>query len=36
MDSPSNVKNDRHRIPSDWSDQENFWNGKAYDKSTGP
>ena len=24
MDSPSNVKNDRHPIPSDWSDQENF------------
>ena len=36
MDSPSNVKNDRHPIPSDWSDQENFWNGKAYEKSTGP
>ena len=35
MDSPSDVKNDRHPI-SDWSDQENFWNGKAYKKSTGP
>ena len=36
MDSPSNVKSDRHPIPSDWSDQEHFWNGKAYEKSTGP
>ena len=31
--SPSN---DRHPIPLDWSDQEKFWNGKAYEKSTGP
>ena len=36
MDSPSNVKSDKHPIPSDWSNQENFWNGKAYEKSTGP
>ena len=36
MDSPPNVENDRHPIPSDWSNQENLWNGKAYEKSTGP
>ena len=36
MDSPSNAKNDRHPKPSDWSNQENFWNGKAYEKSTVP
>ena len=36
MDSPSDVKNDKIPIPSDWSDQDNFWNGKAYEKSTGP
>ena len=35
-DSPSNVKNDKHPIPSDWSDQENVWYGKANEKSTGP
>ena len=28
VDSPSNVK-DTHQIPSDWSNQENFWNGKT-------
>ena len=33
MDNLSNVENDRHPIPSDWSDQEDFWNGKAYEKS---
>ena len=32
----SDVKNDRHPIPSDLSNQENFWNGKAYEKSTVP
>ena len=32
-DNPSNVENDRHPIPSDWSNQEDFWNGKAYEKS---
>ena len=31
-DSPSNVKNDRHPILSDWSDQEDFWNGKVSEK----
>ena len=36
MDSPSNVENDRYSIPSDWSNEENFWNGKAHGKSTGP
>ena len=35
-DSLSNVKNDKNPIPSDLSNQENFWNGKAYEKSTGP
>ena len=35
-DSP-NKNNDRddrqeHPLPSDWSEQENFWNGKTYDK----
>ena len=30
------IVNDRHQIPSDWSNQENFWNGKAYEKSTVP
>ena len=29
MNSQSNGKNGRHPIPSDWSNQENFWNGKA-------
>ena len=28
-DSPSNVENNRHLIPSDCSDQEEFWNGKV-------
>ena len=32
MDSPSNVENNRHPVPSDWSDQEDFWNGKVYEK----
>ena len=36
MDSPCNVKNDKHPIPSDWNNQENFWNDKAYEKSTIP
>ena len=31
-DSLSNVENNRHPIPSDWSDQENFWNGKVSEK----
>ena len=31
-DNPSNVENDRHPIPSNWSNQEDFWNGKAYEK----
>ena len=29
-DSPPNEENRRHPIPSDWSDQEDFWNGKAF------
>ena len=33
MDSPLHVENEKHPLPSDWSDQENFWNGKAYEKS---
>ena len=28
-DSPSNVETDRHPIPSNWSDQKAFWNGKV-------
>ena len=28
-DSPSIVENNKHPIPSDWSNQENFWNSKA-------
>ena len=32
----SNVKNGRHPIPSDWSNQEDFWNGKAYERSAVP
>ena len=32
-DSPSNVENNRHPIPSDWSIKEDFWNGKAFEKS---
>ena len=32
MDSASNVENNRHPIPSDWSDQEDCWNGEAYEK----
>ena len=31
-DSPSNMENNRHPIPLDWSHQEDFWNGKAYEK----
>ena len=34
--SPSIAENNKYLIPSDWSNQENFWNGKAYEKSTGP
>ena len=31
---PSNKnQNNKHPLPSDWSDQENFWNGKEYEKS---
>ena len=35
MDSPSNNndQNDKHPLPLDWSNQENFWNGKEYEKS---
>ena len=33
--SPSDVKKEKHPI-SYWSDQEFFWNGKPYEKSTGP
>ena len=33
-DSPSNKdQNDKHPLPSDWSDQETFWKGKEYEKS---
>ena len=33
MDSPSNKdQNYKHPLPSDWSDQENFWNGEEYEK----
>ena len=35
-DSTPNVENDKHPLPSDWSDQENFWNGKTYEKSRTP
>ena len=31
-DSLSNVENNRHPIPSDWSDQEEFWDGKVSKK----
>ena len=31
-DSPPNVENDKYSIPSDWSDQEEFWNGKPSKK----
>ena len=31
-DSPSNVENYRHPIPSNWSNQEDFWNGKVSEK----
>ena len=34
MDNPSNNdQNDKHPLPLDWSNQENFWNGKEYEKS---
>ena len=34
MDSPSNNdQNDKHPLPSDWSNQESFWNGNEYEKS---
>ena len=37
MDSPSNKdQNNEHPLPSDWSDQENFWNGKTYENSRTP
>ena len=26
------MENNRHPIPSDWSNQENFWNGKVSEK----
>ena len=32
MDNSNNKQNDNHP-PSDWSDQENFWNGKTYEKT---
>ena len=35
-DSPPHVENEKPPIPSDWSDEENFWNGKAYEKSGTP
>ena len=28
-DNLSDVENNRYAIPSDWSDQEEFWNGKV-------
>ena len=36
MDNPPNVENEKPPIPSDWSDQENFWNGKTYERSRTP
>ena len=33
-DNPSNKdNNDKHSLPSDWSDKENFCNGKTYEKT---
>ena len=32
-DSPPHVENEKPPIPSNWSDEENFWNGTAYEKS---
>ena len=35
-DNPSkkeNNNNDKHPLPSDWSEEENFWNGKDYEKT---
>ena len=36
MDSPSNMKKTDIQYQVSRSDQENFWNGKASEKSTGP
>ena len=34
MDSPSNKdQNDKHPLPSDWNNQENFWNSEEYEKT---
>ena len=33
VDSPPHAENKEHPLPLDWSNQENFWNGKAYEKS---
>ena len=35
-DSQPHVKNEKPPIPSNWSDEQNFWNGKAYEKSRNP
>ena len=35
-ESPSIAESNEHPIPSNWSDQENVWSGKAYEKSTVP
>ena len=32
VDSPPNVESDKYPIPPDWSDQEEFWNGKPSKK----
>ena len=34
----NNDRDDRQDqvLPSDWSDQDNFWSGKTYDKSQAP
>ena len=32
MDNPTNNNRDKIPMPSNWSDQENFWNGTAYKK----
>ena len=34
MDSTyNNGKGNSHPLPSDWSDQEKYWNGTAYEKT---
>ena len=34
MNGPShNDQNDKHLLPLDWNNQENFWNGNEYEKS---